>query len=442
MAKTETIAAAQQQLALEEKSPRAMPLTYASYDWTSEGLAERSGGDAIVYSYWDQPFGCQIRRQHQEPKVLLPDWPVFDAPDYGRSADARSVLAHHPRSLGTGIAAGPGADRSLQDYLATLPRLLVRLATPFGANQWLVLDLFRKNPDLWRKVHQQTALGRLGTLSLLLELFSAAGRTRPNQRAEFAAFLTTTCRETALRRYLGRCPDPAVLAMLEQMPPGAGMLGHRSIKSVLALGTNPKTQKELLRYKAEANSAILAATGWEAMADMRRLLESGLPLARLLQIMRSGLRNLTASERPAALAALKKIGAPQSLQWWSSQWTTLSRRSRSFPEPPLPPTDKLTALATPAALEAENRRLEFDLTRYLDDVLAGDLYFYRLEGDPAAVLCLAATDSGDWILLDALDPSGSRPDAAVMDEIAASMLAAGKIQVTQADPTPVGPEPR
>ncbi|QDG75095.1 hypothetical protein [Labrenzia sp. PHM005] len=397
----------QQQLALDEKPERALPPTYASYDWTNEGLAERSGENAVVYCYWDQPFGCKIQRQHRDPEDFLPDWPVFEAPDYGRTTGLRSVLAHHPKTLGTGIAAGPGADTALQEFIATLPRILVRLAAPFGNQQWLLMDLFRRAPGLWRKVHQQTALGRLGTLSLMLELFCAAGRIRPQQRQQFANFLDETTRETVLRRYLGRCPEAPILALLEQIPPGSGILERRAIKSALNSKNGSLDLKDLVRLKDEVTEAILSETGWPEKADIRALLGKGLSFARILHTVHFGLRNLTLSERPAALKALRDAKAPQSLNWWSTHWTTIATRSREFPPPPIPAASQLSPLQTGAALEEENRRMRNNIARFLPDILAGDLYFYHWDGHPAATLCLAVSGNGDWTLLDALGEDGT-----------------------------------
>lgn len=407
MATKNSLAGQQQQLALDAKPERTLPPTYASYDWIQDGLAERSGDNAVIYCYWDQPFGCKIQRQHREAEDFLPTWPLIEAPDYGRKADLKSVLAHHSKTLGTGITAGPGADNALQDYLATLPRVLLRLAAPFGPHQWLLLDLFRRSPSLWHKVYQQTALGRLGTLSLTLELFLAAGRIRPQQREEFARFLTNEPRETVLRRYLGSIPNPAVLALLEQFPPDSGLLDRRAIKSALKPATEESNLKELGRLKDEMTETILANTNWTEIANIRVLLAQGLSFARIIHTIQTVLKNLTASERPAALKALGKVQVPQSLQWWSAHWTMLAGRSRSFPKSPVPPAALLSPLETPAALEQESHRMRNGISQYLLDVLGGDLYFYHWDGDPPATLCLAATGSGDWILLDALGIDGT-----------------------------------
>jgi hypothetical protein len=414
--------AGQRQLALDEQPERSLPPTYASYEWTGEGLSERSGSDAVVYSYWDRPFACTLRRQHREPEDLLPDWPVLDAPDYGRVAGEKSVLAHHPRTLGTGIAAGPGAEAAINDYLATLPRLLTRLAAPFGARQWLLLDLFRRSGDLWKLVHRQTALGRLGTLSLTLELFCAAGRTAPRSRQNFAEFLTLSTREIVLHRFLGKQPTPALLASLERFPPGACLLDESAIKTVLAPGTGTPSQDGLARLEDKLTRAILTDTGWTEMADIRSLIDKGVPLPRLIATINAGLRNLTAPERPAALRSLRQVTAPQALQWWLSHWTTLASRSRSFPAPPIPPSSLLTPLETAAALSQESRRMRNGIDRYLADVLAGDLYFYHFDGAPAATLCLAATGKDDWLLLDALGEDGTRLQDEAFQEILPSLM--------------------
>ncbi|GAB4524570.1 MAG: hypothetical protein Tsb0019_26580 [Roseibium sp.] len=415
--------AGQQKLALEDHPERSLPPTYANYDWTSDGLAERSGSDAVVYSYWDRPFACTVRRQHREPRDILPTWPLLDAPDYGRVAGRKSVLAHHPRTLGTGIAAGPGAETAIDDWLATLPRLLLRLAAPFGAQQWLALDLFRRAPELWKLFHRQTALGRLGTLSLSLELFLAAGRSAPDQRQQFAGLLAGATRETVLQRFLGRTPPPAVLATVERLPPGAGLLGERDIKSALDPGAGTSASERLARLEEKLASAILNETGWAEMADVRALMDQGLSLPRLIATIQTGLRNLTASETPAALAGLKRARAPQPLQWWLSHWTALAARSRHFPDPPIPPAPLLTPIDSAEALHLESRRMRNGVDRFLADVLAGDLYFYHFDGTPAASLCLAATGNGDWLLLDAIGENGAGLCDSTFAEIGPELLA-------------------
>jgi hypothetical protein len=415
--------AGQQKLALEDHPERALPPTYASYDWTHDGLAERSGSDAIVYSYWDRPFACTLRRQHREPQDILPVWPLLDAPDYGRVAGRKSVLAHHPKTLGTGIAAGPGAETAIADWLATLPRLLTHLAAPFGAQQWLVLDLFRRSPDLWKLFHRQTALGRLGTLSLSLELFLAAGRTAPEQRDQFAGFLAGATRETVLQRFLGKTLPPALLASVERLPPGEDLLGERDIKSALDPGAGASAPERLARLEAKLTSAVLSGTGWADMTDTRALMDQGLSLPLLIHTVRSGLRNLTASERPAALSGLKRARAPQSLQWWLSHWTTLAARARHFPDPPIPPAPLLTPLTGAEALHQESRRMRNGIDRFLADVLAGDLYFYHFDGTPAATLCLAATGTGDWLLLDAIGENGAGLSDSTFAEIGPELMA-------------------
>jgi len=412
----------QQQLALEEQPERSLPPTYATYEWTSEGLCERSGSDAILYSYWDRPFACTVQRQHRDPQDLLPDWPMLDAPDYGRRAGDRSVLAHHPRTLGTGIAAGPGAETALGDYLATLPRLLTELAAPFGAQQWLVLDLFRRSHGLWQCFQRQTALGRLGALSLSLELFCSAGRTAPRQRQAFAEFLTRETRETVLQRFLHKTPSPALLATLERLPPGCGLLDNRDIKAALAPGAKTDAREELARLEDRCAAAILADTDWTGMADMKGLIKSGIALPRLIATIKAGLRNLTASERPAALRSLQKLRAPQALQWWLAHWTMLASRSRSFPAAPIPPRPVLTPIGDAATLAQESRRMRNGVDRFLADILAGDLYFYHFDGRPAATICLAATGSGDWVLLDALGEDGVRLQEEAYAEILPALM--------------------
>ncbi|MGV2978183.1 hypothetical protein AB1P65_22200 [Roseibium alexandrii] len=406
MAMMENLAGQQKQLALDEKPERTLPPTYASYDWISEGLAERSGENAIIYAYWDQPFGCKVQRQNREPEDFLPDWPVLDAPDYGRKAELKSVLSHHPKTLGTGIAAGPGVDKAFQDYIATLPLSLTRLAAPFGAQQWLLLDLFRRAPGLWRKVHQQTGLGRLGTLSLTLELFCAAGRTRPQQRQQLATALNETTREVVLTRYLGQTPEPSLLALLEQVPPGSGILEHRALKAALNQKSETQDLKDLVRMKDEMTDRILKQTDWPETLQIRVLLDLGLSFARILHIVQSGLRNLTEAERAGALKALKLIASPQKMQWWLAHWTMLAGRSREVPPPPIPATSLLSPLQTLSAIEEENRRMRNGIARYVPDVLAGDLYFYHWDGHPAATLCLAVSGNGDWTLLEALGEDG------------------------------------
>ena len=414
--------AGQQRLALEEQSERSLPPNYASYEWTSEGLSERSGSDLVAYCYWDQPFGCTIRRQHREPEDFLPSWPVFDAPDYGRVAGDKSVLAHHPRTLGTGISAGPGAEKALQDYLASLPRLLTRLAAPFGAQQWLVLDLLRRSEGLWKLFHRQAALGRISALSLSLELFCAAGRTAPRQRDSFADFLSRETRETVLFRFLKKAPSPSLLALLEQLPPGAELLGERDFKTALSKNDDAGARDCLERLRDKQIASILAETNWPDMADARRLIESGMPLPRLIATINAGLRNLTASERPAALSALKKVRAPQALQWWLAHWTTLAGRSRNVPEPPIPCAPLLTPLTTAGALHQEAQRMRNGIDRFLPDVLAGDLFFYHFDGIPAATICLAATDSGDWVFLEAVGEDGARLQESVYADIVPALL--------------------
>lgn len=417
--------AGQQQLALEEHSERSLPPAYASYDWTSDGLCERSGSDAIVYAYWDRPFACTIRRQHREPQDFLPDWPVLEAPDYGRAAGARSVLAHHPRTLGTGIAAGPGAEKALSDYLATLPRLLTDLAAPFGAQQWLLLDLLRRAPGLWKQVQRQTALGRLGTLSLTLELFCAAGRTAPRQRQSFADFLTRETRETVLHRFLKTTSSPALLALLEQFPPGGGLLAERGIKSALSQEPAPSSSDDLTRLQKKLTGSVLSDTDWTEMIDVRALVDQGIPLPRLIATIKAGLRNLTESERPAALAGLAKIRAPQALQWWLVHWTTLAGRSRNFPAPPIPAAPMLTPLTNAAELQQESQRMRNGIDRFLADVLAGDLYFYHFDGVPAATVCLAATSKEDWLLLEVLGEDGVHLQDGAYADIIPALLPRG-----------------
>lgn len=419
---TRDMLAGQQQLALEEQSERSLPPTYANYEWTGEGLCERSGSDTILYSYWDQPFACTIRRQHRDPEDFLPAWPMLDAPDYGRIATQKSVLAHHPRTLGTGIAAGPGAEKALAEYIATLPRLLVALAAPFGAQQWLLLDLFRRAPGLWKQVHRQTAFGRLGTLSLTLELFCAAGRTASRQRQAFADTLNLETRETLLHRFLKTTPPPALLAFLEQFPPGSDLLNERSIKSALSQAGAPQVSEDLTRLQQRSFSAILSETEWAGMTHVQALIDQGVPLPRLIATIKSGLRNLTASERPAALAGLKKIQAPQALQWWLMHWTTLAGRSRTFPAPPIPTAPMLTPLANAAQLQRESQRMRNGVDRYLADVLAGDLYFYHYDGHPAATICLAATGTNDWLLLEVLGEDGTHLQDGTCQEIVPSLL--------------------
>jgi len=414
--------AGQTQLALEEQAERSLPPTYATYEWTGEGLCERSGSDAVVYRYWDQPFACIIRRQHREEEDFLPLWPVLDAPDYGRTAEAKSVLAHHPRTLGTGIAAGPGAETAIGDYLASLPRLLLGLAAPFGAQQWLLLDLFRRSADLWKLVHRQTALGRLGTLSLTLELFCAAGRTAPRQRQNFAEFLSLSTREIVLHRFLGKRPSPSLLANLERFAPGAELLDEKAVKSAFASAGDTAVPDSLARLEGTLTARILAETGWMELTDAHALVAKGVPLPRLISTINAGLRNLTASERPAALRSLRQLNAPQPLQWWLSHWTTLASRSRSFPEAPIPATPLLTPLTTAAALSRESRRMRNGVDRFLADVLAGDLYFYHYDGTPAATICLAATGKNDWLLLDVLGEDGAGFNDSAYGEVLATLV--------------------
>jgi len=403
---TRDLMAGQTQLALEQQPERSLPPTYATYEWTGEGLSERCGSDAILYAYWDRPFACTVRRQHREDQDLLPDWPVLDAPDYGRIAGDKSVLAHHPRTLGTGIAAGPGAETALADYLSSLPRLLTRLAAPFGDQQWLLLDLFRRSGDLWKLVHRQTAFGRLGTLSLTLELFSTAGRTAPRQRQNFAEFLSLSTREIVLHRFLGKRPAPALLAALERFPPGSNLLEDRDLKAAFAAATETSVPDSIARREDKKVRAILADTDWEAMLDARALIDKGVALPRLIATINAGLRNLTETERPGALKGLAQVRAPQSLQWWLAHWTMLASRSRTFPEPPIPPSPLLSPLTSAAELTLESRRMRNGVDRFLADVLAGDLFFYHFDGAPAATICLAATGKDDWILLEVLGEDG------------------------------------
>eukprot|EP00903_Cladosiphon_okamuranus_P001914 g1912.t1 len=414
--------AGQQRLALEEQVERSLPPNYASYEWTGEGLSERSGSDLVAYCYWDQPFACTIRRQHRDAEDFLPTWPVFDAPDYGRATGDKSVLAHHPRTLGTGIAAGPGADKALDEYLATLPRLLTRLAAPFGAQQWLVLDLFRRSEGLWKLFHRQAALGRLGALSLALELFSAAGRTAPRQRDSFADYLSRETRETVLFRFLKKNPSPSLLALLEQLPPGAGLLEERDFKAALAKNDDTAARACLERLREKQISNVLSNTDWGEKTDARRLVDSGMPLPRLIATINGGLRNLTASERPAALSALKKVRAPQALQWWLTHWTMLAGRSRNVPEPPIPCAPLLTPLGTAGALHQEAQRMRNGVDRFLPEVLAGDLFFYHFDGIPAATICLAATENGDWVFLEAVGEDGAKLQEGVYADIVPALL--------------------
>ncbi|GGB60677.1 hypothetical protein GCM10011316_35880 [Roseibium aquae] len=387
-----------------ELTPHTPPV-YASYEWTGEGLRETAGGDAVLYRYWDQGFGCALLRHGYRPIDMVIDWPLFDAPAFGAVSETVSLLAHLPRSLGPLTLPGPRSELAFMDYLASQPTVLTRLATPFGASQWLLLDLTRRTPGLWRRLVRQTAQGRLGLLSIALDRFRGAAQRGPDARQDLGQQLRDFEREQLARSLFHASVPVQTLARLDQLPPGQCFMTPAELRQLQDCERVDVFDQVIESATVRALSRFFKTAPLKDYPGLSGLIGGRISPARLFYTVETGFDALERAEHAAARRALSEVRSLQALQWWFKSVSDLARRSRPFPSPPLAAGQPLRALMTPEALRGAGVRAGTDLMQFLPHVLLGELYFYEWQapGNPA-ILALASTRRGDWVLLEIYGP--------------------------------------
>ncbi|MTI45826.1 hypothetical protein JM93_00545 [Roseibium hamelinense] len=399
-----------------DTGPGGAPSTiYASYQWTARGLTENFDGGAVLYGFWDRRFGCWTALVNRKPEEILPDWPILDCPAYGLKAESLSVLGHSKPVDGHKLKPGHRADIYFAEYLNSLPVLLKRLIAPFGRSQWLLLDLCAQHPRLWRHVHRHAAFGRVGALSLALDIFRTTQHSKAQNRFAFADFIASVPREKLFSQLLNRDFSSAVLGVLDLLPPC--LASDQAAALVKVLDNNPdgspmKPGPELLALSADIISTATSQSPLVSQFDKQDLLNKGISLPRFTYMVSEGLRHLTDAQKTAALKALCEVAVPQTFQWWFARFTDLGYKSRVFPPPPVSTAAPLFPISDRAALNSEDHEMRNGVSAYLPEILAGELYFYHWAGARPATVCLAATGTGDWIFFEAFGQNNSViPDA-------------------------------
>lgn len=398
----------QPSLALEAESGTPVSALYASYQWTDVGLREEVADGAVLYGYWDHVFGCWIAENNDKPQELVPDWPFLAASIPDPEASRLSVLNHRAPGDGRPLRPGPRADVFFAEYINTIPTICQRLAAPFGAAQWMVLDLIHQKTGFWRFLLREQVHGRLGWIRLILTLFQKGDLPDRADRQALAARLMASKRPDLMLDHLGGPLDAALLRRMSTLPASMTKDDMEWLLDVIE-DMDPASAIERINQRSlELETAAISVPERFCRSTIAKLLQQGVPATRINYLVKEATRLLSETQKRAAIQTFSEIRAPQSLQWWVARWTDMEHRNRPFPRPPAAARAPLFPIVDYQGLKAEAHAMQNGLTTFLPDVLAGDLAFYHWDGQEPATVCLAATPAGDWIFHEALGV-GNRP---------------------------------
>jgi len=349
------------------------------------------------------------------------DWPILSSPTFGAEPELLSVLSHVPRSLGAHVNPGPRSELAFMDYIASLPTALSQLAAPFGSSQWLVLDLVRRAPALWRVLAKLAARGQYGVLTLSLNRFQTAVQRGPDARQELADHLAGFDRQKLVRDLIPCTLPVETVARLDRVSPGRGCLPATDMRRLQEAEHPSKVAQIVESAAVRSIASLFRSSPLRDFPNLKDLTGDRLPPVRLAHAVETGLKNLSKSQETAARKTLSSVRSLQALQWWVKSTSDLALNSHEFPTPPLNARAPLEALSSVQDVRDESRRIGYDLSQFLPQILSGDLYFYRWMTDEPTALVLASTQRGDWIFLEAFGPSGSFIDADLRDELLAHL---------------------
>jgi len=395
----------------------APPPSYATYEWTQDGLREAAGADAILYRYWDRGFGCALLRHGYPPIDVVIDWPILASPTFATEPEQLSVLAHVPQSLGAHVNPGPRSELAFMDYIASLPTSLVRLAAPFGKCQWLMLDLLRRAPGLWRVLATLAARGQYGVLSLYLSRFQSALQRGPDARQDLAEDLAQFDRSRLVGDLIPCALPVETVAALDRISPGRGCLPATDLRRLQEAEHHSKVDRIAESATVRSIASLFRTPPLTDFPNLSGLTGDRMPAVRLAHTVETGLQNLSSAQEPAARKSLLNVQSLQALQWWVKSTRDLALNSLPFPAPPLAARPPLEALCTAGDLREASQHVGYDLSQFLPQILSGELFFFSWKTGEPAVVVLASTQRGDWVFLEAFGKSGCSIPADLRDEL-------------------------
>lgn len=301
-------------------------------------------------------------------------------------------------------------------YRSTFPDEVARATERYPSRHWRVLRLFRSRPQAVELAEQNPALA-----------FCLASHGRFRERCPHDAVVEMSRRrQRDIMGWLGFPDAQGAARMLSRIVPEAVHL--RSMRRLQRALMDPAVG-QILAHTPVIHAGVLG------LVSEPRILHAVTPAlvaevadrrdelcrpatARMLVDLDAMVRQFPAIARPATfrtIARLREVHDEVALQY--SARRDLCRTSRRFPRPPIPGNSEIVPIRTARGLVNEGAAQGHCVANYIDRVLRGTVYVYRVHYPERATLSIVPAPDGGWEIEDLLLSYNREPDSETWEHV-------------------------
>ncbi len=398
---------------------RATPVC-STYRPARDGLIERFGKRYVIYGHWHKLFGCWFVDESCSPhatKEILPDWPIFFAPPQYVQASQISALHYLDLNEPRQLIVGNGANLSFASYLQTIPTLLQKLVLPYGAKQWLALDLCHQIPSFWRFLFTERETDNLGyTGTCFAALFSEEEHSRTHRR-KFGEMIAHQNRQDVLRQMLKREFTRSEIRIISKLSPDITWEG---VKNALEAISSPNSNAAMRNSEQVSPELVQAINNLPANfvhPNLSILVDDSNSVEYLSNKINCVIRNITPVQVQEAAKAFGKLRSIRDVDMWAANWMEKGKKNISYPPLPFKVEAPLRPIENFTELEAEGRLMRNCVADFFQEVFDRDLYFFHWGGEEPATICFMSTPSGEWRFAEALGYGNTELSPETLKEI-------------------------
>jgi len=407
--------------------PKGMPLSVkgtdhaVSLELTRHALIESYHQTEFIYGRWDSIFGAWERRQGKA-REFLPSFLPNDVPNVfreklkWRSPETDWYEDDPPVTLGDLIERAQTWSfleyeefvveeaplrTQFQEYCSLIPEEIRVACRGFGRFEWAALEACWEFCDFLPLIQTDiTGIYR----RLVTTLWTATDLRklpRRNRRDVYRAMIDNPPR-ALVEQFLPTSASRPYLNILGRLNGAVLQEDEVAALSVLA---DRKAAVRCLHYLRNVPPPVLTALSkmpdWMMKPIAVEGLIRGAGFAReFCETLES--RGLLQNDavQAAIMAGLPKVQSAGQLVDLLEHCADRMMRLQPFPAAPLKASNELEEIRTARGLAWESATMNNCSIKYLDQILAGEVYFYRWHGDERATVALRVTESGRWRIFD------------------------------------------
>lgn len=415
---------------------------------------EQCGPKRYIYGRWDAIFGCWVQYDESAlPREIHCEWPFIDP--VGNSileSSPRSALIHkdiwqnHSDSeqhnftepnFGYGSDSAPVQDQpddhaiaAFAAYVELIPLEVRRLAATFRRWQWIILYSMHEVEGFRGFVAGE--LEHSGP-QFINACFALALRERAivSDRKAIAIAIMHEPRVDLLSRLADVPCTGATLRALRKLDAEADAdWCFETLFKLMGIPENAKAMRHACEISLQLLWVLERLPSWLVLPNLVPFFDSNDVFEAFRELLKSLPDEAPTDLKNRITKSLGTVRSERQLMRLLKVWEEKLLGLRPFPTPPFPGTKFLRPLRSAKAMRGEAHEMQNCLGDYVEEVLAGETYFYQWRGKERATVSIERTKRGAWTLTECRTFDDEFAHLKTIAEITAIMSAQQRVNVT------------